>query len=255
MTTARHSPPNSSSRSRRKPSPFKQALTQVARATDKTYQWMNLGLQISLVTLQLMLMAGVGSCIGAAIGFWLAYWSPVADWIQVLLYHPGLRLLGIKVTSTAAMLVFGATGGGAALALSQARTLDRYRWEWTPVWIATLGYALAWGSWQLDKIDRIDQGTTLLAVIAAAFLILGLGLVEHPLLHLIVVTAGTALSSGWINAEPLLPLLSPHADLTVNAAVFWADFRFFGLLGAIPALWLGISHFMILPSLRSLGGR
>jgi hypothetical protein len=232
---------------------------QVADVSQILYQFLTWGTNICIALLQVMVLGGIGACIGVSLGFWLVYWSPMAPWIGLCLTQPKFSLLfGAQVNLEPAILLFALAGVGTVLGLSQARTLEQRPGFWTPLGIAGAGYALAWLSWQPYSNQTTSHAMAMLSAIAAFFLILGLGLKEHPLLHAFVAVFVTSIAfasfvgSGWLSLNPFI-LLLPKASYSMvyfNATLFWASIRFFGLLGIVISLCLGISHHILLPQIQ-----
>ncbi|HEY9617309.1 MAG TPA: CHAT domain-containing protein [Microcoleaceae cyanobacterium] len=233
---------------RRPKSKSQKFLERSTTMTQQLYQLGNRWLQLGLLILQATVIGGVSSCAGAAIGFWLAYWSPLASlWRSWLPHLSGLMPFGIQLHP--AIVLFAVTGFCTSWGLMQTRQLERQPWFWTSTLLAAFGYALAWASWQFSIIQTTWASMILLGAIAALFLIAGLGLVEHPLLHVIIAVVGTVLVScvGLLSAKPVILLLSVQADTVLASDAFSTALLFFSRLGTVISLWFAISYFVIAP--------
>ncbi|MBL1174559.1 CHAT domain-containing protein [Pantanalinema sp. GBBB05] len=233
---------------RRPKSKSQKFLERSSDITQQLYQFGNRWLQLGLLILQATVIGGVSSCVGAAIGFWLAYRSPMTSWWQIWLPKlSGLLPFGLQLRP--AIVLFAVTGFCTACGLMHTRHLERQPWFWTSTLLAAFGYALAWASWQFGMIQTTWAGMIVLGAIAALFLIAGLGLVEHPLLHVIIAVVGTGLVSwvGLLSAKPVILLLSVQGNTVLSADAFSTALYFFSRLGTVISLWFAISYFVIAP--------
>jgi hypothetical protein len=234
---------------------------QVTTAAQHCYTFFS-GLQQNLLgILQLMVLAGLGGSVGAIMGFWLTYRSPISPWIKFGIYQLGSHLpFGMNIHLEPALLVFAIAGFCTVWGLAKTRQLARQPWVWTPMWIGGAGYGLAWLSWQLGHAKETNTAISRVGAIAVFFVILGLGqgLLEHPLLHGLFGGVGTAIIfPGLITAKdldftPFLRLMLMSSTNPVSSPnwlfwahikpLFWCSFQFFGLLGILTGLFLGISQ-------------
>ncbi|UBF25573.1 CHAT domain-containing protein [Kovacikia minuta CCNUW1] len=234
----------------------KQVTTQVSVGIQTGYQLITSGLLAAIAVLQLVVLGGIGGSIGAAIGFWLTYWSPLANPLAQWFAHSSYsRLPGLSAKLEPAVLLFAIAGFVTAMALMQARALERQAWMWTPVWMGSIGYGLGWLSWQFNHDPTISGPLGLLGAIAVGVLVLGLGLYERPLIHILVTAIGTQITlvqlarSRWLDIGDFILVLSAPKNFALHftGSMLGSSIHFFTLLGCILGLWLGSSYFLISP--------
>ncbi len=220
----------------------------------------------TFTTLWESLLGGLGGITGGVIGLILAYWTPVGDilanWFagQLPIWFPGL---GMKLG--AELLVLGLAGIGTAVGLTDAGGFNQDRRYGPAAVMGMVGYLLGSLSWQLAKPLNLiplwgDVGglTALCPGLAVAFLTLGLGLVSHKSIYVGVAGVGTVCLFNLLSHYQLIPqelLTFPIVGIRPDWQEFWWNLGFIGLLGGITGLWLGVSHYFIIPVLRSLGWR
>ncbi|MGB3535999.1 MAG: serine/threonine-protein kinase [Microcoleaceae cyanobacterium] len=211
-------------------------------------------------------LGGFGGITGAVIGLVLAYWTPVgailANWFaeQIPVWFPGL---GMKLG--AELLVLGLAGMGTALGLTDAGGFDQNRRYGQAAAMGMVGYLIASVTWQLAKPLNLislwqDLGglTAFCPGLAVAILTLGLGLTSHKSVYVGVAAVGTVCLFNLFGNYQLIPhelLTFPTVGIRPDWLEFWWNLGFIGLLGAMTGLWLGISHYLIVPLLRGLGWR
>jgi hypothetical protein len=222
------------------------------------YELLTMGLLTSISILQLVVLGSMGGGIGALLGFWLTYWSPLADllarWLPYLSHH---WLPEFSIDLEPAALLFTVVGFFTAVAVTQAQALERQAWIWTPWWLGSAGYLLGWLSWQVNKDPTVSGSLGELGGIAAAFVVLGLGLRKHFLVHILIGAIGTQLTLVYLSKTHLLNLgnfilllsVPQNFAMTFTGSLLGSSIHFFALLGGILGLWLGISYFLISPFL------
>ena len=261
--------PKRPSGTKRKPSkksfiPLKQAANDVATVAGKLYEFLSWVQQVSIEILQLMVFAGIGSGLGAAVGFFLTYHSPFSKGIKMLLSRSGFSLpLGITLDLEPSLLVFLCAGLGVAWGLTKVTHLEREPAVFAPMGIAAVGYGVAWCVWQFDSADTTAATISHFGAIAVLFLILGMRFTEHPVMHTLIGFFGTAIVLPWFvggsdyQTFTRLMLVSQSAPVSSKALLmvahikplFWQSIQFFTILGSIASFWLGVSYYLVLPRL------
>jgi hypothetical protein len=222
--------------------------------------------QSTFTTLWESVLGGLGGITGAVMGLTLAYWTAVGDilahWFaqQLPIWFPGL---GMKLG--AELLVLGLAGIGTALGLTDAGGFDQHRRYGMAAFMGMVGYLVGSITWQLAKPLNLiplwqDLGglTALCPGLAVAILTLGLGLSSHKSVHVVVAGVGTVCLFNLFGSYQLIPnelLTFPTVGIRPDWQEFWWNLGFIGLLGVITGLWLGVSHYLIIPFLRGLGWR
>jgi serine/threonine protein kinase len=232
-----------------------ETINSVSTAVDATHHWM---LRIGFQMVRVMLLAGLGGALGAGAGFWLVYSSPLRGAIHYLLYLKVAIGLQHPILVTPAILLFGLAGLGTAWGLMPVVNSNSSSDGWISGLNAGLGYALAWVSWQWIPDGQICHVFAWVTGIAALFLPGSLGLRrDRSMFYAAITTAGTAATFFKVAQLKLwqpgfLLALFPFAgsNIRIDNLTFWDSLVFFGLLGIVSALWLGVSHFLILPLLH-----
>ncbi|MGB3403394.1 MAG: serine/threonine-protein kinase [Microcoleaceae cyanobacterium] len=222
--------------------------------------------QSTFTTLWESILGGLGGITGAVMGLTLAYWTVVGDilanWFaqQLPIWFPGL---GMKLG--AELLVLGLAGIGTAVGLTDAGGFDQHRRYGMAAFMGMVGYLVGSVTWQLAKPLNLiplwqDLGglTALCPGLAVAILTLGLGLSSHKSVHVVVAGVGTVYLFNLLGSYQLIPqelLTFPTVGIRPDWQEFWWNLGFIGLLGVITGLWLGVSHYLIIPLLRGLGWR
>lgn len=209
--------------------------------------WLLHGCSLLIFTIAL---ASLGGALGAATGFWLAYYSPLSGSIDQLLSHAILIRPNVLVTIQPAILVFVLAGYGSVWGLMKNPSLANLPRPWLPGTVASLGYGLAWLSWQWGSATETTVfACSKMATIAALSLALEVGLGRYLLMRLMAAGIGTfftltALMSANVWKPATLLLLFPfpgEAFRPVTASPFWESVIFHLLLAAIASFWLQIS--------------
>ena len=240
----------------------KEAAKGVATAAGKLYEFLSWMQQVSIEILQLMVFAGIGSGLGAAVGFFLTYHPPFSKGIKMLLSRSGFSLpLGITLDLEPSLLVFLCAGLGVAWGLSKVTHLEREPAVFAPMGIAAVGYGVAWCVWQFDTADTTAATISHFGAIVVLFLFLGMRCTEHPVMHTLIGFFGTAIVLPWFvggsdfQTFTRLMLVSQSAPVSSKALLmvahikplFWQSVQFFTILGLVASFWLGVSYYLVLP--------
>ncbi len=213
-------------------------------------------LRACLDTVRGMVLSTIGSCIGTAIGFVLAYWLPVgakvADFTTQQL--PGL-IPRNQTAAGAEMILFAAAGLGTAWGLIVTGGFGQRRRYLVAPLTGLLSYGCGWLVW-LAIAPHTDIGALLCSIaVAVALLTLGLGLPSHHLVHAIVAASGTTaifallVNFHWVNLA-LFQLYTQPSWLEFLVCV-----AFFSTVSITLSFWLGVSYYLVVPCLRLFSNR
>ncbi|MGB3237829.1 MAG: CHAT domain-containing protein [Geitlerinemataceae cyanobacterium] len=261
---SRGSKNTSISRKSHRKNPLVQVQNTIDRVTTLAQQGYKIAnvLQENIISiLSLICIAGLAGSLGASLGFLLIYRSPLSPWIKYGIFQLQSHLpFGIRLHLEPAILVFAIAGFATVWGLAKMPQLKRYPWVWTPMWVGSAGYSLAWLSWQLGNAKETSTSISRVGAIAVFFVILGLGrgLLEHPLIHGLFAGVCTAIVfPGLVEGKgfdftPFVRLMLMNSKNPVSSPewlfwahikpLFWCSVRFFGLLGILTGLFLGISR-------------
>lgn len=194
--------------------------------------------------------ASLGGAVGSAIGFWLAYYSPIAGSIHHLLSHTIPLGPSTLVTIQPAILVFVLAGYGTVWGLMKNHRLAQLPRPWLPGTIASLGYGLAWLSWQWGSAsETTGHAFGRMGTIAALSLALEMGFGRYLLPRLLAAGIGTFLtltavigSNIWKPATLLLLFPFPgEVFRPTSLSPLWEGVIFQILVAAIASFWIQIS--------------
>jgi serine/threonine protein kinase len=236
---------------------FVQALGHSLQEFNDQYQSIML---IARMILQSMLVVSLGGIIGAALGIWLIYSSPIRSQLQVLISQTLPQLLPWHVGLHPAILIFVLAGLGSVWGALQVGETERVRHLGLASLVGSLGYGVGWLSWQWVARESPAQAFARLTAIAALFLAFQLSAKPFRLLHVFVATMGTAVTFSMLvrsklwNPDALYTLLPATADLQIHPNIGMI-LSFFGLLGGIACFWTGLSQYVAVPFLTRIGRR
>lgn len=203
-----------------------------------------------------MILGAGGAFFATVIGFVLTYWSPLGGFVANLLTQQLSRLVpNAAIHITSPILLFALVGAGTAWGLTVAGGFGQRRRYLIAVLMGLVGYALGWSVWQV-AVNLDDLAIVGLIGVSTALLTLGLGLPSHQLIHAIVTASGCAVVFAAIanfgyasNLGNLFFAATPSWQELLNAIAF------FCFLGVTIGFWLGVSYYLVVPCLRSLGWR
>ncbi len=205
-----------------------------------------------LETLWTMILASIGACIGTIAGFFLAFGTTLGDKIGGVATN-----LLIAFTSNpqpilgSEIVLFAASGLGTAWGITLAGGFSQKRRFLIASLMAIIGYGGGWFILQLIAPQQ-GEGWVGLILFAISLLTLGLGLRSHQIIHAIMTAFGTAIIfAGLINLGLSPSILNPST--TFELSQLWLKIGFFCMLGIFISFWLGISNYLVVPTLKLLG--
>ncbi|MEA5616330.1 serine/threonine-protein kinase [Cronbergia sp. UHCC 0137] len=215
-----------------------------------------------VATMWAMFLSSMGAGIGAIAGFIFAYQTKLGNAYnglhQNILEFIALKLpqllANTQTTSTSEILVYACAGLGTAWGLSVSGCFGQKPRLLTSSLIGAISYSFGWIVWQFIQPHHSKEGLLAWILISVSLLILGLGLRTHQLAYALIASLGSAnILTGLIRLNLPLPIL--HFSTQPNLLEIFPPIAFFGFIGSLISLCLGISYYLIIPCLRWLGWR
>jgi hypothetical protein len=208
-----------------------------------------------------MSMGGISGGLAAAMGFFLAFVTPLGDQVAGLLAKVGMQLLpNLTLLPHAEVLLIAFAGLGTAYGLSIAGGFGQKRRQFVAGLVGIVAYELGWLGFLLAGEGSLAAGMVMMGAIGTVLVTLGLRLPSHHWVHAIVTGIGTAVTLGSLTSLNLLPaslfdilLLSLPSAVTPGWSVFLACVLFFATWGILQGFWLGVSYYIVVPILRHFG--
>lgn len=212
-------------------------------------------LKACLDTIKAMVLSAIAACIGTAMGFVLAYWSPLGTTVARFLNQQLPQLMQTpQIAVEAEIIIFAAVGLTTAWGLTLSGAFNQRRHYLLSPLIGLLSYLLGWLCWLAAAPYNYFWGIAGAIAITVAILTLGLGLRRHQRLHAVVTAIGTTaifIVLAHLNLFPVIFHLQPEPSWYD----FWVYAAFFSFVSASLSLCLGVSYYAIGPFLRWLGWR
>ncbi|HEY9296025.1 MAG TPA: hypothetical protein VIQ31_06565, partial [Phormidium sp.] len=214
-------------------------------------------------TLWLMILGGIGGCLGAVIGSFLAYKTAFGQGLDDFVSQYLLRLTSIPILLKSGFLLFACAGLATAWGLMLAGKLGQQRRYFIATMMGIISYGLGWLIVQKSPSSAILPDDLILMTAVATFLLtLGLGLPSHQIVYALVSAVGTACVFAGLLLL-VMQFLPVTAFFGISDTFFnsfnWTNFAFsiafFSTMGIIIGFWLSVTHFLVVPVLRMLGWR
>ncbi|NJL79432.1 MAG: serine/threonine protein kinase [Richelia sp. SM2_1_7] len=202
-------------------------------------------------TLWTMIVVSIGACIGTIAGFFLASGTILGDKIGEVVTN-----LLFAFTSNpqpvvgSEIVLFAASGLGTAWGITLAGGFEQKRRFLIASLMGIIGYS---GGWFILQLITPQQASAWVGMIlfAMSMLTLGLGLRSHQIIHAIMTALGTAIIFAGLIKLGLSPTILNGAT-PFDISQLWLKIAFFCMLGIFMSFWLGISNYLIVPTLRLL---
>ncbi|MGH1393116.1 MAG: serine/threonine protein kinase [Trichormus sp.] len=209
-----------------------------------------------VATIWAMVLTALGAAVGTIFGFTLAYHTSLGDRL-VELISTQLPELATQSQPTigAEILVFAAAGLGTAWGLTSSGCFGQRRRFVTISFMGTISYILGWLLWQVIT-SASDRGEGLVAATAIGVFLLALstGFRSHHIVYAVLGGFGAAMG-----LATLLIFGFPTTILQFSSRPLWSQLSlpiaFFSSVGIFTSFWLGVSYYLIVPSLKFLGWR
>ncbi len=205
-------------------------------------------------TLWTMIIASIGACIGTIAGFFLAFWTVLGDQIGEVVSHILFAFTSNPQPVLGAEIVlFAVSGLGTAWGITLAGGFDQKRRFFTASLMGIIGYSGGWFILQLITPQQAE-GWVGMILFAMTSLTLGLGLRSHHIIHAIMTAFGTAIIFAGLIKLGLSPTIL-NGSTPFDLSQLWLKIAFFCMLGIFMSFWLGVSNYLIVPTLKILGWR
>jgi Protein kinase domain len=229
--------------------------TAVSKTTLLIFKAIAKFLLACLITIWAMILAGTGAVLGTIAGFFLAYRTILGDRLaeQILYQLPGL-FPDHQTVSIPEVIVFAIAGLGTAWGITVAGGFAQRRRFLIVSLMGTISYTLAWLILQLTIPRNSNEGLVISLVFAVFLLTLSLGLRSHRLVYAVIASSGTALLFAAAIRLDILPTIFQFSSHPQWSQVL-IPIAFFAFEGILMSFWIGVSYYLIVPSLRLLGWR
>lgn len=203
-----------------------------------------------------MFLASIGATLGTIIGFLVAYqtgWGK--DLSQLIQNRFSTAIPNTVDIAGAEILLFIAAGLGTTWGLTTAGAFGQKRQYISASVTTIIGYGLGWLALQLLTTNSLEEGIMGLILIAVSCSTLGLGFKSHKIVYAVTTAFGTALSFAiliYFGFFPIEDFALPIEPIVSNLPL---KIIFFTLAGILTTLFLALSHYVIVPSLKALGWR
>jgi serine/threonine protein kinase len=218
-------------------------------------------------TIWSMIITGIFTSLGTFAGFFLAYYTVWGDRFATFMSQSLPVFVPANQPSLGAeMLLFACAGLSTAWGITLAGAYRQRRRYLISSVMGTFAYACGWfllhivaaqyQTVQYQTVQYQAEGLLALAFVGVPLLTLGLGLRSHHVVHAAMATLGTAaLLTGlvYLRLPPVILQSQSETLRTWSDCIVWVSF--FGLMGIFISFSLGISNYLIVPTLRVLGWR
>ncbi len=228
--------------------------TFASQTTIFTFQAIFNFFKACLNTIWSMFVTGIGALLGTIAGFVLAYrtiWGlKFAEFISVGLPYITPNPENINGSE---MIFFALTGLGTAWGITAAGSFGQRRRYFISSLVGLIAYSLGWIILQVVTPTNNGEGIIGLILAGVSLLTIGLGLRSHHIVYAMIAGFGTAIPFAVVIQFGYIP-----SDLfQFNDIPQWFELLvpliFFVLVGILINLFLGITHYIIVPGLRFLG--
>lgn len=227
----------------------------VGNTTLSTVQAIFKFLLACLATIWAMILGGMGGSLGTIAGFILAYQTKLGAFIAefISLQLPEL-IQNSQPASAKEIIVYAVAGLGTAWGITLSGRFGQKRRFLVSAFMGLIGYSLGWIIWQFIKPHDSAEGLVAWMLVSISLLTLGLGLRTHYLAYAFVAAFGSAnIVAALIHLGLKISFI--HFSDKPNFLELFIPLAFFGFIGVLISLCLGLSYYVIVPCLRWLGWR
>ncbi|MBD2776659.1 protein kinase domain-containing protein [Iningainema tapete] len=237
---------------------FSQGLANFTAAIGKSILFVFKAIfQVTLAcldTIWTMVLTSIGACVGTITGFIVATQTNLDEQVAEFLSNQLHSLPNAQITSGSEILLFAGAGLGTAWGLVAAGGFGQRRRFLVASLMGTFGYGFGWLVLQLTTPQNSGDRLMGLILAAVSLLTLGLGLKSHHIVHAVIAAFGTALIFAALVTFGFLTNIFDWLNPT-NWTQLLRTVVFFSSVGVFASFWLGVSYYLIVPSLRFLGWR
>lgn len=208
-----------------------------------------------LGTIWAMILGGMGASSGTITGFLLAYQTKLGAFVAEFISLQLPELIQNSQTGSAReIIVYAVTGLGTAWGITLSGSFGQKRRFLVSAFMGLIGYSLGWIIWQFIKPHDSAEGLVAWMLVSISLLTLGLGLRTHSLAYAFIAAFGSAnIIAALIHLGLKISFI--HFSSQPSFLELFLPIAFFGFIGILISLCLGLSYYLIVPCLRWLGWR
>ncbi|ADI63704.1 serine/threonine-protein kinase [Trichormus azollae] len=208
-----------------------------------------------LGTIWAMILGGMGASLGTIAGFLLAYQTKLGAFVAEFISLQLPELIQNSQTGSAReIIVYAVTGLGTAWGITLSGSFGQKRRFLVSAFMGLIGYSLGWIIWQFIKPHNSAEGLVPWMLVSISLLTLGLGLRTHSLAYTLIAAFGSAnIIAALIHLGLKISFI--HFSNQPSFLELFSPIAFFGFIGILISLCLGLSYYLIVPCLRWLGWR
>lgn len=231
---------------------FTQAITNSTKFTLRTIGKLLLAF---VATIWAIILSFIGASVGTIGGFLLAYQTKSGAFFAEFISRQLLQLIpNFTPTNPKEIIIYGIAGLGTAWGITLSGSFGQKRRFLVSAMMGVIGYSSGWITWQFIKPENSPEGLIAWMLISISLLTLGLGMRSHFLAYAFIAAFGSAnIVAGLIHLGIKISLF--HFSDPPNWVELLQHIAFFGFIGVLISLCLGLSYYLIVPCLRWLGWR
>jgi serine/threonine protein kinase len=232
-----------------------QIIQAIGNTTLLTVQTIFQFLIACLATIWAMILGWMGAIFGTIAGFLLVYQSKLGTVVEGFISLQLTTFISnFQPTYPKEIIIYGMAGLGTAWGLTLSGSFGQKRRFLLSAFMGLFGYSSGWVVWQFIKPNDSAEGLIAWILVSIFLFTLGLGLRTHYLAYAFIAAFGTA---NIIAALIHLGIKIPVVNLSTqpNWINFFQYITFFGFIGILVSLCLGLTYYLIVPCLRWLGWR
>lgn len=202
-----------------------------------------------------IVLSFIGAILGTVGGFLLAYQTKLGAFFTDLISRQLPQFIpNFTPTNSREIIIYAVAGLGTAWGITLSGSFAQKRLFLRSALMGLIGYSSGWITWQFIKAENSPEGLIVWMLISISLLTLGLGLRTHYLAYAFIAAFGSAnIVAGLIHLGIKISLF--HFSNPPNWLELLQHIVFFGVIGILISLCLGLSYYIIIPCLRWLGWR
>ncbi|TAF04993.1 MAG: serine/threonine protein kinase [Nostocales cyanobacterium] len=208
-----------------------------------------------LATIWALILAGMGASLGTVAGFFLAYHTKLGAIVaEFILRQLPEYIAHFQPTNPPEIIIYAVAGLGTAWGITLSGSFGQKRRFLISACMGLISYSSGWITWQFIKPHDSAEGLVAWMLVSISMLTLGLGLRTHYLAYAFITAFGSAnIVAGLIHLGLKIALI--NFSNPPSLVELFQHIAFFGFMGVLISLCLGLSYYLIVPCLRWLGWR